>query len=149
MCAIILKIRGVNLNKNLVKNLIAIGRKIESCGLVIGEGGNISARCGDVMYIKRKGVSLAGKKLADYIPVEIKTGKIIGKIGEPSTEIDMHLACYKARKDIGAVVHTHPVFITALGIAAVGLERVSYEAKVHLKGGIVSLPYLKPPNTKL
>ena len=54
-----------------------------------------------------------------------------------------------ARKDIGAVVHTHPVFITALGIAAVGLERVSYEAKVHLKRGIVSLPYIKPGSREL
>ncbi len=139
----------INLNKTLVRDLITIGRKIEDCGLVIGEGGNISARCGGTMYIKIKGASLASKKRADYIPVDIKTGRPLRPNGEPSTEIHMHLACYRARKDIGAVVHTHPVFITALGIAAVGLERISYEAKVHLKSGIVRLPYIKPGSKEL
>lgn len=135
--------------KKLINNLIKIGQKIEDCGLVIGEGGNISARKGNIMYIKRKGASLAGKKSSDYIPIDIKSGKPLAKNGEPSTEIHMHLACYRARKDIGAVVHTHPVFITALGIAVTGLEDISYEAKVHLKGGIVSLPYIKPGSKEL
>lgn len=128
----------------LIKDLIKAGRKIENCGLVIGEGGNISARCGDVVYIKVKSASLASGKEADYIPVDIKTARPLRKDAEPSTEIHMHLACYRARKDVGAVAHTHPVFITAIGIAAVRLRHISYEAKTHLKGGIANLPYITP-----
>ncbi|MBU4487738.1 MAG: class II aldolase/adducin family protein [Candidatus Omnitrophica bacterium] len=137
------------MSKKLIKDLIKIGRKIEDCGLVIGEGGNISAKAGSVIYIKVRGATLASKKQADYIPIDIKTGKPLCKNGVPSTEIHMHLACYKARKDVGAVVHTHPVFITALGIAAVRLERVSYEAKIHLKGGIARIPCIKPGTKEL
>ena len=136
-------------DKKLVKELLIIGRKIVKMDLVIGEGGNISARTGNIVYIKKRGASMATAKGADYIPVNVSTGKPLGRNGIPSTEIPMHLACYGARKDIGAVVHTHPVFITALGLAAVRLERVSYEAKAHLKSGIVRLPYIKPGSKEL
>ncbi|MFH0840126.1 MAG: class II aldolase/adducin family protein [Candidatus Omnitrophota bacterium] len=146
---IILQIGVMAVSKKLIKDLIKTGRKIEDCGLVIGEGGNISAKAGDVIYIKVKGASLASKKQADYIPIDIKTGKPLREDGVPSTEIHMHLACYRARKDLGAVVHSHPVFITALGISAVRLERVSYEAKIYLKGGIARIPYIKPGTKEL
>jgi L-fuculose-phosphate aldolase len=124
-------------DKRLIKELLITGKKIERCGLVIGEGGNISARRGKAAYIKRRGVSMATAKAADYVPVDINTGKPLDPKTKPSTE------------DIGAVIHTHPVFITALGISRIGFKSLSYEARVYLKSDIAAIPYVKPGSRAL
>lgn len=136
-------------DKKLVKELLAIGRKIDKCGLVIGEGGNISARMGDKIYIKRRNAPMAAAKESDYLPVDVNTGKTLGRKGLPSTEVPMHLACYRFRKDIGAVMHTHPVFVTALGISGIRFESLSYEARVYLKSDIAAIPYITPGSRTL
>ena len=88
-------------------------------------------------------------KINDYIPLDIKTGRPLRKRDLPSTEIYMHLACYRARKDVGAVVHTHPVIATALGIANIKLKTVTYEAAVNIKSPIARIGYIKPGTRKL
>jgi L-fuculose-phosphate aldolase len=136
-------------DKRLIKGLAAVGKKIACCGLVIGEGGNISAKSGAIVYIKKRGVSMADAKSSDYVPVGINTGKPLDPKSKPSTEVPMHIACYKSRKDVGAVIHTHPIFITALGVAGIGLKDLPYEAKVYLKSDIAAIPYIKPGSAAL
>ncbi|MDD5680387.1 MAG: class II aldolase/adducin family protein [Candidatus Omnitrophica bacterium] len=136
-------------DKRLVKELLAIGRKIDKCSLVIGEGGNISARMGDRVYIKRRNASMAVARAADYIAIDVNTGKPLSSKGLPSTEVPMHLACYGARKDIGAVIHTHPVFVTTLGVSGINFDSLSYEAQVYLKSDIAAIPYITPGSRKL
>ncbi len=135
--------------RRLLKELSIIGKEIHKRELVIGDGGNISARKGDVVCIKKRSASMAAGKKSDYIPVSLKTGKPIGRGGLPSTEVPMHLACYTAREDIGAVMHTHPVFITALGVPGTEFKPLSYEAKVCLKSDIAAVAYIKPGSAEL
>ena len=59
--------------RKVLKELKNIGRKISQTGLVIGEGGNISARIGNIVYIKAKGASMGDAKPSSYIPLDIKT----------------------------------------------------------------------------
>jgi L-fuculose-phosphate aldolase len=136
-------------NQKLIRELLAVGRKIDECGLVIGEGGNISAKTGNKVYIKRRNASMAIAKAADYIAIDVNTGKPLEQKGLPSTELPMHLACYRARKDAGAVIHTHPVFITTLGVSGINFESLSYEAQVYLDSDIAAIPYITPGSTKL
>ncbi len=136
-------------NKRLLRELAEIGRGISQYGFVIGEDGNISARDGDVVYIKRKGASMGKATTTGYIPLSIKTGKPLRKTDKPSTEIYMHLACYRVRKDIGAVIHSHPVFTTALGISNVNLKPLSYEMAVNLNSHIARIGYMRPGTTQL
>jgi len=42
-------------------------------------------------------------------------------------ETVMHLETYRARPDVGAVIHTHPVYSIALGATAGGLELLSHD----------------------
>ena len=42
-------------------------------------------------------------------------------------ETIMHLETYRARPDVGAVIHTHPVYSIALGATAGGLELLSHD----------------------
>ena len=49
-------------------------------------------------------------------------GKVIdsAKAHQPSSETPMHLEVYKQRPDVSAVIHSHPIFATALTVS--GLE---------------------------
>lgn len=135
--------------KKILKDLVNTGKKISEADLIIGEGGNISARMGSIIYIKRRAASMGSAKITDYIPLNVKTGKVLQGKSEPSTEIYMHMACYKARKDIGAVIHTHPVFATALAIANVVIEPVGYELDVNIKSPIAKIGHIKPGTPEL
>lgn len=137
------------MEKKLIRDLIKIGKKIYKLSLVIGEGGNISARCDDLVYIKKKGASMAAGKKSDYVAIDIYTGKSLRKNSEPSSEIHMHLACYKARKDVGAVIHTHPVFATALAAAGRRIKPLTYEALVNVKSDIAWIGFLAPGSRRL
>lgn len=136
-------------NKKILEELRSTGRKVSQAGFIIGEGGNISARDARTVYIKRRATSMGKTKITDYIPIDIETGKPLRKKDEPSTEIYMHLACYKARKDIGAVIHTHPVFATALGIANVNIKPLSYEMAVNLRSHVARISYVRVATKEL
>ena len=100
------------------KDLVYYGRKIEQKNLVVGPGGNTSARAGDIVYMKASGVAFEDATRDDYIGIDLKTGKVVGSFKKPSCEILMHLGCYAVRDDIAAVVHTHSPY--AMAVASSG-----------------------------
>ena len=117
------------------------GRKVYARKLVIGAGGNISARSGSKIYIKASGVSLENSRPFDYNEVDLKTGRAVCFNKPCSIEIPMHLACYRARPDIGAVIHTHPVYGTILGITAAKLGYISYEFMFTMRSEVPTINY--------
>ena len=129
--------------KDLKKELIRYGKKIYAEKFVIGAGGNISVRHGSKVYIKASGVSLEDSGIADYNNVDLKTGKVTCLKGPCSIEIPMHLACYEARPDIGAVIHTHPVYGTTLGMMVNQLGFISYEFMFTMKSEVPTIAYKK------
>ncbi len=132
-----------------IEQLRDIGKKISELGFVIGEGGNISVREKNLIFIKRKGASMEEAATTDYIPVSFKTGRPLRKGDEPSTEIYMHLACYRARDDINAVIHTHPIFATALGMVKRKPAVFTYEAAVNIRSSVAYIGYLRPGTSRL
>lgn len=131
--------------KDIRRKLIKTGKRIVSSGLVISKGGNISAREGCFVYIKAKGAGLDSSKIRDYVRIDLRNGRVSG--GVPSSEIYMHLACYKRRDDIKAVLHLHPVFSTAAANSRMKLGHVSYELVSILGSGLCRARY-KPTGSK-
>lgn len=115
--------------KDFKAELVKYGKLIYKEGLVTGCGGNISVRVKNKVYIKASGISLKNSGKSDYNEIDLKTGRRSCIKGPCSVEVPMHLACYKARPDIGAVVHTHPVYGTITGMLIKKLGFVSYEFK--------------------
>jgi len=130
---------------NIRKKLIKIGREIVKKNLVTATGGNISVRSGNHIYIKAKNTRLDSSKLDDYIKVDLKTEN--AKKGSPSSEKPMHIACYDNRPDVGAVVHVHPVFSTAVANSGMKLGLITYELAAILVSGLVRAGY-KPSGSK-
>lgn len=81
-------------------------------GLNEGSAGNVSVRHGSGMLITPSGLPPA--ELTAQAIVEVtQHGEAIGTFA-PSSEWQLHQAIYQARPEVGAVVHTHAPFATAL-----------------------------------
>src|SRR4029079_12528685 len=74
--------------------------------------GNISARRSDgSLVITPSSVDYADMVLEDLVLVDPEGVVLQAKDGRmPSTEMQLHLACYQAFDDIGSVIHSHPVW---------------------------------------
>ncbi len=77
--------------------------------------GHISVRDGDVIYINDRRSSRATLRTDQVAVVRIADGEAVH--GEPPSETALHLACYRARKDVGSAAHFHPLFATAFATA--------------------------------
>lgn len=82
-------------------------------GLVVGAGGNLSIKSGRYMYISPSGYDLKEVQDDQWAKVDIESGRVITEI-EPSSEILMHLECYRSRSDITSVLHAHPTYSIAV-----------------------------------
>lgn len=99
-----------------LQELEKYAHKLVENGLVIGAGGNISIRDGEYMYISPSGFDLKETNNDDWVKVKIATGEILSKL-KPSSEILMHLECYRRNQDVNAVLHAHPTYSVAVSSA--------------------------------
>lgn len=90
---------------------------MNSSGLNQGTSGNISVRCGERMLITPSGTpyeALTPERIA-AMPLDGDGSTWEGPL-KPSSEWRFHLDILKARSDVGAIVHTHSPFATALSM---------------------------------
>jgi L-fuculose-phosphate aldolase len=94
-------------------------------GLVRGTSGNVSARDGELVAVTPTGVDY--RRLdGGSVPVVDLDGRVADGTLAPSSELPLHLAVYRARPDVGAVVHTHSVFATTFAVLGEELPAVHY-----------------------
>jgi L-fuculose-phosphate aldolase len=115
------------------ERVAAAARQLATEGLVIGTGGNVSARAGDFVAITPTGAKLADLQPPDVTVIDL-SGAIVGGQLEPTSELELHLGVYR-RFDAGAVVHTHAPMSTALSCVIDELPCVHYQ--MLLLGGTV------------
>jgi L-fuculose-phosphate aldolase len=103
----------------LERDLARTIRRLYERGLVSGVGGNASVLLPSrrQMLITPAGYFKGGVAEGDLVRVSLE-GKVVGK-GRPSSELPTHLAAYRVRKDVEAVVHGHPP--TAVGLVTAGV----------------------------
>ena len=133
----------------LKEQMCDIGRRIWQKGFCAGNEGNHSYRIGDnkVLYTPT-GISKGFLRPDDICTVDLEGKQISGKRNRTS-EILLHLAIYKARPDVRAVVHSHPPHATAFAIANVELPTCIHpEAEVFL-GAVRTAKYVTPGDTRL
>ena len=71
-------------------------------------------------------------------------GKLVEGTHKPPGETELHLAAYRARPDVDAVLHAHPPFATAFGAARVPLEPVCLPEAVVSLGYVPLAPFAMP-----
>lgn len=130
--------QGCNMGdrKTYIINQIAkYSQKLDQKGFGANHDGNISAKFEDVILATPTAVS-KGDIVPDIVITLDHEGKKIAGIGNPFSEIKLHLTAYQARPDVKAVVHAHPPFATARGLVGLPLYPMLPEAIVSI-GDIV------------
>ena len=96
--------------------LLDYGRRLLTDGLTTGTGGNLSTalRSQNVIAITPSGIDYDKIKIDDISLIDFDGRHIAGE--KPSSEWHLHLALYKQRPEINAVVHTHSRFATTLAL---------------------------------
>jgi ribulose-5-phosphate 4-epimerase/fuculose-1-phosphate aldolase len=122
---------------NIVEQLARVGREAVERGLVVGSGGNLSARepGADEILVTVAGAWLDNLDARSFVRVGLRAGASSTRFGPnnvdsksagairpgsigPTSELGLHLAAYRARPEINAVIHLHPqatVLLDALG----------------------------------
>ena len=130
--------------------LIALGVELVDRGLVLGSGGNLSLREGDIVYVTRSGAPLHKLTPADFMPVRIdEPYHHPDEHPRPSIETPMHLAAYRTRADARVVVHCHPVHAIAWAMQAETLPAITPDFVVYVNPSIPVVPYLHPGSEPL
>ena len=110
------------------RTLVAeFGRKLLTEGLTRGTGGNLSIidRERRFVAVKPSAVEYMETAAADIAVVDLEGRQVDGP-WKASSETPMHLALYRGRPDVGAVVHAHSPFATTLACLEREIPPVHY-----------------------
>lgn len=128
--------------------LCKYAKKTVESGLVVGPGGNISARIGDTMYVSPSGFAMEDIAQEQWVEVDIPTGEIMDIGLRPSSEVLMHLFCYRNNPTIGAIIHTHPSSCIAFTLVKTELP-IMFPDQAALVGKTAFVPYVLPTTSAL
>lgn len=95
--------------------------------------GHVSARDGDLVHIKRNGIGFEEVTPADILTIDLDCRKVAGE-GRLHLEAVLHTEVYRARPDVGCVIHTHPVYTTALAATHGRIELLNHDAVLFKDG---------------
>ena len=111
-------------------------RKLGASGLSPGTSGNISVcnTAEQLVAISPSSMDYPSLGPADVVLLDLE-GAVVEGQRRPSTEFEMHLACYRRRSDLAAVVHTHAPQATTLAVLGLDLPAVHY--MIGYSGGAV------------
>lgn len=121
--------------------IVKFGRKMITSQLTTGAGGNLSIfdRASGRVAISPSGIEYFDLQPEDVVVTDLD-GKVIEGQYTPSSELGFHLALYRQRPDVNAVLHTHSVYATT--IACLGWEIPAVHYLVGFSGHKVPLaPY--------
>lgn len=129
-------------NQAVREELVSWGNRLIREGLVTGPGGNISARSGDIIYVSPSGYAFDELGPEDYVGVDLNTGQLVEGTLKPTSETEMHLACYRKRPDITAVFHTHPKYTIAMASSGHTLQAMCAEFHIYAGAHIPHVDYV-------
>jgi L-fuculose-phosphate aldolase len=117
--------------------------------LTFGAGGNLSLRLDQSTALITPSGAIKGLLSPEQmIKVDINTGK--AEKGKPSMETPFHTGLYRARPDIGAVIHLHPPSCTALAVLGRMLRpAITPEGVLVLGNYVPTIDYATPGTDEL
>lgn len=135
---------------DLRAQLAHVGAEAVRTGLVIGSGGNLSARASGSgqCWITAAGSWLDRLGPAEFSLISIPDGGSQGGHPHPSSEWRLHTETYARRPDVNAIIHLHPqtsVLLTALGydVALITTDHAYYLRE------IATVPFDQPGSGEL
>lgn len=136
---------------DLRDQLAHVGYDVVQAGLVCGSGGNLSARIPDedACWVTASGAWLDRLSRTTFVPVQVSDGSpaTIGTLPvarpEPTSELALHLATYRTRPDVNAIVHLHPQTVLLLDALGERIRLTTTDHAFYLRR-IVTAPFRLP-----
>jgi len=130
------------------EDLVAVARSCYEREYICGTEGNFSLRLDDAHLLTTpRGICKGSLKASDLVVTNLD-GTVASHTGnngrQPSTELAMHLAVYRLRPDIQAVVHAHPTTAVAFTVAGKSLTKCLLPEAILALGTIPVAPYATP-----
>ncbi|MEO8421240.1 MAG: L-fuculose-phosphate aldolase [Hyphomicrobium sp.] len=133
--------KSKDVEKDARRAVIDTALAMSRSGLSPGRSGNVSRRWKGGMLITPTGMAYEKIRPRDIVYVDAK-GAVPGKRSrKPSSEWRFHLAAYRARPDMHAVVHTHSLHATVLACAHKPIPAFHYMVAVAGGNDIPVVPY--------
>jgi L-ribulose-5-phosphate 4-epimerase len=125
------------------KEFLRVCRRAIEMGMQVSTGGNLSMRFPkDLFLVKPSGISLYDLGEQDLLITDA-LGETVEGSGKPTKEIGTHLSVYRARTDVGGIVHYHPPYATAYAVRGRPIPLLT----VHAKRILGMIPVI-PPGTE-
>ena len=133
--------------------VVQTARQMAELGLVTGASGNVSVRLEphegrELFAITPSRRPYAGLSAKDIQVVDFDIEPVEGEY-TPSSESLMHVGIYRARPDVGAVIHTHSVFASVAAVAGLAIPPIIDEMVVVLGGAVDVTEYAFPSTQEL
>lgn len=123
------------------RDLVRFGRWLSRKGFTPGTSGNLSVRLDDGSILATPTGCSKYTMRADEMVVVDLDGRQISGAKKVTSEIGMHLAVYRARNDVRAVVHAHPPIATGFACAGRALDEPLCAEAVMTLGPVPLAPY--------
>lgn len=137
------------MNSDIREQIIDTGCRMMQDNLAIGTFGNISALDDDgYMYVTPSGMAYDLLKPDDIVRMDLN-GNILQGERRPSIEHRLHIEVYKARADVKAIVHTHPIYSTAFSAMGEDIPLFLDEAAQTLGGTVYTAQHALPGSIEL
>jgi L-fuculose-phosphate aldolase len=108
----------------LRQSIVDACRRMNALGINQGTSGNLSVRWREGLLITPSGLPYERMTKSDIVPMELD-GSCEHRL-KPSSEWRFHCDIMKARADVGAIVHAHPIYATAFAICRQEIPAVHY-----------------------
>lgn len=129
-----------------VSKLIEVCNKLYDRELASGKSGNVSIRLGNYIAITPTLKAMNDLNENDIVLVDMKSN-VLTK-GKPSSEVGMHLAIYKKRSDVNAIIHTHSPYTTGFAFSDKKIKRLEGFGEIN-NPYVASIEYEKPGSDEL
>ncbi len=130
--------------------IVRIGKLMWEKNMIAAGDGNLSVRLGsDRILCTPSGLSKGFLNAEELVVIDLQGNKVGPNYGAaralaPSSEIRLHLECYRQRADVQAVIHAHPPSAISCTLVGISLAKCILPEVVYDLGTIPTLPYATP-----
>jgi L-fuculose-phosphate aldolase len=118
-----LEVNPVTDETTATEEILEAGRRLKERFFVAANDGNISARLPNGEILITPTSVNKGDMRAEMLLTVDEQGNVLRGDLEPTSEMKMHLAVYRQRPDIRAIVHAHPPTATGFATSRIRLDQ--------------------------
>ena len=132
--------------KKMRKQLKKVAKSLGKRGLTSGIRSSVSQRLDPDRYqITPQGIYLRKTKKKMVVTVDSAGNPIYQRYGwRPSKDLALHLVVYQARGDVNSIIHAHPPYLSALGLAVDKLDSKQLPESLQVLGSKLKVDNLDP-----